>query len=539
MPILNNKNVIWKKFYWLPIFILFLTVRLFSGNTCYPLTGDACKYLTLAKNFPFHTLYNHDLYLIHPPIFGWSIGIAHFFMPIYYAGITITVMFAILSFWGTKSLCISYGLGKLETCIALIYISLSTIYITFDSHISRVPILTFFIIMSLLNYHEYLKQKKRKLLYLTMLFTSATLLTSEQGVFLLPCLGIQYFFSKNLKKNFKSIVILAIVSILAFLIWPVVRLMVYLNNPLYPAGIDGTIEYIANDSIWPILNPNYLPYTSFHNSNLWNFSISFQHLNLMNFIGYVSQIPFIPYPLGFYVTIFIVFLMVIRIIWQKDLPILELMLMSLFLFFLCFFCMPQWYGITAIIPFGICLGRLTFFKRIIPLSKRKYGLIIIYAICTVFIFKWLYTDVQIPGNTVIRIEPGNHFIFTRGVITPGYKINQKIKLGKNDGIMAPIGLVPEMVFLTPSRCMALPMMPELLDDLIDIYNIKYLVFSDKQMRLSNRTKDNIARFAIVTNIIYNNPKKYKKIATWKEEYPDGMPSMTFYVFKTSQTPPQK
>ena len=97
--------------------------------------------------------------------------------------------------------------------------------------------------------------------------------------------------------------------------------------------------------------------------------------------------------------------------------------------------------------------------------------------------------------------------------------------------MAPIGLVPEIVFITNGRCMALPFIPELVDKLIEAYNIKYLVFSDKYMKLSKNKKDNIARTSIVTNMIYNNPRKYKKIATWVEEYPDGNPPFRFYIFK--------
>lgn len=518
-----------KHYFWVPIFILFLVVRMFSGNISYPLYGDACTYLTLAKNFPFHTLYNHDLYLIHPPLFGWIIGVFHFFMPPYYAGLTVASLFAILSFWGTKRLCASYRLGRVGTSITLIYISLSMTYITFDSHISRVTILTFFIIMSLLNYHEYLKQGKRELLYLAMLCTGVTLFISEQGVFLTPCLGIQYLFSHNLKKNFKSILTLAIVSILTFSIWPVVRLIVYMNHTIYPAGIDGTIEYVKDFDLKAILNPNLLPLTSFHVSHFTNMSFQLKYFNIFNYVGYVCQIPFVPYAYTFFITMFIIIIIFIYTIMKKKWKILEVFIMSLFLFLPCFFGVNKWYGITMIIPFGIYLGSISVLNvKISQFSKYLY--IVLYAICAFFIFYWLSSTTKIPGNSMLRLEPGHHFIYMRSPVTPGYKLNQQIHINENDGLMAPIGLVPEMTYLTNARCLALPMLPELLDQMISLYNIKYIILSDEQLKLTNNREDNIIRTSIVCNKILNTPSKYKIIATWKETYPDEMPSRSFYLF---------
>jgi hypothetical protein len=51
--------------YWLFPFALFLFLRLFSGDPYYLLGGDQCTFLELARTFPRHELFNHELYLIH------------------------------------------------------------------------------------------------------------------------------------------------------------------------------------------------------------------------------------------------------------------------------------------------------------------------------------------------------------------------------------------------------------------------------------------------------------------------------------------
>ena len=527
MNISDNKIKLWKRFYWVPLFLVFCTTRFFSGNAYILITGDACKYLTLGRNFPYHTLYNHQLYLIHSPVFGWCIGIMNRIMPLCAAGLAVSLMFAVLSFWGTKRLCASYGLSRLGTSISLLYISLSGVYITFDAHVSRVTILTFFVIMSLLNFHEYLKHAKREMLYLTIICVATTLFISEQGILLLPALAVQYFFAKHKKRIHKGISALIIVIIVSFSIWPLVRFAVFANNPVYPAGIDGTIEYIANNNYLALLNPNFLPNTSFHNSNFGNFSFSLQYFDILSFARYVSQIPIISIHITFSIAILLILLVFFKILYKRNLKLLELILISFSLFFPCFFNMHQWYGISAIIPFSLVLGVLAVFKSKI----RKYGFMIIFTLSFVFICKWFFFPTHIEGISFLRVEPGSNFMFSRKVVTPGYKIRQHLKLQKNDGLMAPIDLVPGIVYLTRARCLALPMQPQILDSLITSYNIKYIVFSDEQLLLSKNPKDNLARSAIVCNLIYNNHEKYKKILTWQEKYPETPHVYTYYVFK--------
>lgn len=39
--------------YWVPILLLYLVTRLFSGFEYFQLVDDQCKYLTIARTFPY------------------------------------------------------------------------------------------------------------------------------------------------------------------------------------------------------------------------------------------------------------------------------------------------------------------------------------------------------------------------------------------------------------------------------------------------------------------------------------------------------
>src|SRR4051794_22588622 len=83
---------------WVAPFLLFLVLRLFSADSHYLLGGDQCTYLELGRTFPKPQLFNHELYLLHPPLFGYAIGVLHLAMPLLAAGLAATLLFACLNF---------------------------------------------------------------------------------------------------------------------------------------------------------------------------------------------------------------------------------------------------------------------------------------------------------------------------------------------------------------------------------------------------------------------------------------------------------
>ena len=70
------------------LFIAFIITRIL-GNL---------KYIITAENFPYHTLYNGSLYLIHPILYPYSIFVFSSLLPDYLAGMLISFIAGIVIF---------------------------------------------------------------------------------------------------------------------------------------------------------------------------------------------------------------------------------------------------------------------------------------------------------------------------------------------------------------------------------------------------------------------------------------------------------
>src|SRR5690349_15329665 len=104
-------RLIWKKHgYWFFPLLLFLAIRLFSADTFFMLGGDQCTFLQLGRTFPTHQLYNHELFLTHPPLFGYAIGILDIFLPLLASGQAAVLIFATLGFFAIRNLALEEGL---------------------------------------------------------------------------------------------------------------------------------------------------------------------------------------------------------------------------------------------------------------------------------------------------------------------------------------------------------------------------------------------------------------------------------------------
>ena len=90
----NRRNII------IALFLVFLFLRLFVSFSAELLTADTLKFLETSKSFPNHTLYNDQLYLLHPPFYPYTI---HFFALIfhneYIAAVFISLISSIITFF--------------------------------------------------------------------------------------------------------------------------------------------------------------------------------------------------------------------------------------------------------------------------------------------------------------------------------------------------------------------------------------------------------------------------------------------------------
>jgi hypothetical protein len=226
---------------WAVPFVLFLVLRLFSADAHYLLGGDQCTYLELGRTFPKHQLFNHELYLLHPPLFGYAIGLMHLAMPLLAAGLVTTLLFACLNFFAVRELAGFDRLPRAAVFTGLLYLAMSRPGVAYDYHVARVSMLVAGTAWALLAFLRWLRQPGPRTLAWAIAANVACLLVSDQAILLLPAEAILWWTRGRGADRMKA-ALLAGASIVAAAVWPAVRFVEFSRRANLPAGIDGMIE---------------------------------------------------------------------------------------------------------------------------------------------------------------------------------------------------------------------------------------------------------------------------------------------------------
>ena len=260
----SGSTLIARHAYWLMPLFLFLVVRLFSGDPYYLLGGDQCTFLELGRTFPKHQLFNHELYLIHPPLFGYAIGVFHVLLPLLASGLAATLVFACGNFLAVRELGQFEHLPGPAIFVGLIYLALSRPAVSYDYHVARVSPLVCATALAILAFLRLLRAPSRKALAWAIAANAACLMVSDQGLLLLPCEAV-ILWARGSFREWRWLT-LAACSAAAALFWPLVRLVEFERRSDLPAGIDGMIEFTRNFPLPAVIQPNYLPFTNTHRS---------------------------------------------------------------------------------------------------------------------------------------------------------------------------------------------------------------------------------------------------------------------------------
>ncbi len=516
----------------LAIFALFVVVRTFSHFEYVTLGGDTCNYLSIARSFPWHRLYNMELYLVHPPPFGYAIACFNIFLPLFASGLIVALLFAILSFWAIWRYSSNCGLNCFGVSFALLYLGLNGTLAGFDSHVSRVSMLFFLTAMSLLCFEEYLKQGSRNLLLRVCIFNSLALLSSDQALSILPAQFVLVLSSWN-RLKIKEICAVFTISLISYSIWPLVRLYIYLSNDFYPAGIDGTIEILKPISIKSVIQPNFLPFTNMHRSCFTSTEMNLKSLDIIGALGKLpADILFLPRILSAWLVSILAALSLLRSAIKKDSRILALWIISVILYLPCFFGMNVWCGMGMAIPFSMILGKgAEQLFEIFKFNEKcfKHLIIVISAFLSLVWILGLGGD---GANTPLRPVGGINFIFCRKTLT---RVEGAVKYfpPQKDGEcwMAPVTFTPEMLYLRDGKWIALPFDVELLEPIISEYKVAYIVLTDEFMLKSDNPMLKRAAHLDVVSHILSHPERFSKVGEWIEMYPDCYASRKIYLFK--------
>ena len=240
--IFTSKNTI------ILLFIVFLFLRLFVSQSSVLLTADALKFFEAAKHFPNHTLYNNQLWLLHPPFYPYAI---HFFTQLlqdeYKAAVFISIISAIITFFVLYNLFMMLTGNFSLTYFILVFFSLSVGFINVSNAPFREPLVVMLTSSSIYYYIKGIKFNNAKPIIFATIIGSILALTSDFVVFLLPSLVLSYLFFNSKKVDFKRLVFpnfLRIAAPLAIILlvygsWTFVKYYQYAGSEYYPNGFEG------------------------------------------------------------------------------------------------------------------------------------------------------------------------------------------------------------------------------------------------------------------------------------------------------------
>ena len=105
---------------------------------------------------------------------------------------------------------------------------------------------------------------------------------------------------------------------------------------------------------------------------------------------------------------------------------------------------------------------------------------------------------------------------------------------RDTGIMAPVGLSPEIVYLTDKRVVALPFDPALLGPWIEQYHISYLMASSEYWHRYDAPIPDQYTGSLVTRFLFEHPERYRPVRSLREDYPAFYPPTEYYVFQVEK-----
>lgn len=521
---------------WLVPLPLFLVLRLFSPDPYYLLGGDQCTFLELGRTFPKHQLFNHELYLIHPPLFDYVIGVLHLVLPLLAAGLVATLLFSCVNLLAMRALGEFEGLPGAAIFAGLTYLALSRPAIAYDYHVARVSPLVATTALALLAFLRLLRDPSRKTLLIAIAANAACLLVSDQAILLLPC-EAAIIWARGSFRQWRWVP-LGFASAGAALLWPAVRLVRFLSRADLPAGIDGAIEFTRNFPWRAVIQPNYLPFTNAHRSLFTQTSLSLLNLKPALLAGLPVDLVLIPRT----VSMIVVLGLTAAALARRDRRRSAALWLGLSIFFLLpvGVGMNEWYGMGFIVPFVLLMmegaAAVLAWAGSLLRNPDAHVTVALSAVCALLAAIWMAAPVPGPHG-LLDPRGGTNFLFARTPLTRASGICRYFdSMPRDIGIMAPQGLSPEVVYLTDKRVVALPFDPRLLDRFIAEYRISYIVTSSEYLPQYRDSVLNLYTSHLVSPYIVDHLERYRLVRSLHEGYPEFYPEFASYVFQVRNAP---
>ena len=509
------------------LFLVFLSLRLFVGESSILLADDHLKFLEAANRFPHHTLYNNQLYLLHPPLYPYAI---HFFNLIFaqdhIASISISLISSVVIFFVIFHFFMMLTKNFSMTFFILAFYTLSDNLITASNAPLRESFLIMLIFLSLYFYVKGIKFNDKKSLVLAAIFGSILALTSDHVILLIPALGISYIFFNN--KNIKYAILPVLIILLFYGSWTLVKYVQYTEYDFYPNGHSGIPLNTQKVGLLQTIDPQFFEsyegayiapgiasvikrfaFTFGYIFNIQPFSVP-QGLNFTT-MKFLLQPHHIVYVIILYIPLaFIMFYgsyYIVRNALRTKKIHNNINLYMIILFLLFAFPITQKlasprYILTANIFFFYFMGHgfMRLFQKNLKLNLRSMVIPFVCILLLAVAPFWIYYNQYFVLFNKKAVSAQN----------TGDFINANIPKGA--GIMAQPGYSAKLNYLTDNRVIGLHPRPERLAELIEYFNTSYIVvgryYTYDAYHLS---KDSVG-------FIRNNPGKFELIATVQEDY---------------------
>ncbi len=553
---------------WCVPMVALLAVRLFSAAPHIVIGGDTCKYLVLARNFPWHRLDNDSLFLQHPPMLGWVIGLFALVLPLVIAGLVATVSMAVcnaIALWHYGK---HAGITAAGLMVGLLWLTLDRGSAAYDTHISRVPLMLLSMTLALWSFERWLTAVDRtagdgarrrstlKRHFIVVLLCNLTAhLVTDQALMLLPCQGVIWLLSLWGKssaqgqgegaitagRSWKQMTLFMLFSGLLMLSWPAVRLIVFATHEHYPAGMDGIIE-VTKPIPWAgVLQPNLLPNSSAHYQVYFPFTWS--AIDPWYPLRRVSQVMLLPKG----VTMALVALLVLSAFFDpsRRRSAMKWLALTLLMMFPAWIGMPEWYSMGLVLPMTLLLaeggqGLLSLLTRGVNRLRQKpvsrgamdlswFGVMALLSLAVVIV--WVQ-PAKAVGHNVFLAQPGSHFLLAREPVLRGQSFGKSLRaLPKGSVLMTPVGLCPEVIYLSGLPNVALPFDPEKLDWAIEQYHVTHIVLHNDVIARGRTERVDRYITAATARSVMQRSERFKLLEKTRESYPAVFAPNTFWLYE--------
>lgn len=507
----------------LVLLLVALALRLFHADAVLGIRWDEAKYLGLAKNFPYHRLFNDELYLIHGPGYPALIRLGMIFLPDHAAAIAVSIVMSAVTFWAIAGVGNVLRPGRTGVLLARMFLVFLPMVLLIPQQISKEAVMVALYALLLGGLVRYVAGNGRAG-WLAAVAGGVFALTADQHV---PLMLISLVLVRlTWPQRRARLGLLPLMPLLV--IWigiVIVRLVRFTMGPLVPIGIDGLPERAADLGLVQAIIPN----TSIQSKALSNFTdLSTNIENSATFVQDFFLLNSLPYGAHLWhaILLFLVVLGAFRVLFfergRRRWLGIGMLLSAAVLFGVPMWTKPQArYAMMAVVPMAslVAMNSRWFGGRWMEGRRAWWGI----ALCTVL------------AAAAVFVARGNrHCVLDRPLLVEAEVVARLIEELPTRGIMAQVGYSPELAYLTDRRILGLPNDPGVLDEAVLHFDISHIVVGSQFGRPWDWHDRKVIINGATIDHVLSRQDAYKKVATvWQEAVP-GRNGDRFLILEVDQ-----